>query len=63
MTVREYILVELTMESITKITGLEAELTEQVAKIETTEDMFEKGCKYGFLISVLAKARKNISEK
>ena len=44
------------MDPITKITGepgqgeLDAELTEWVGKIETTEDMVEQGCKYGFLI-------------
>ena len=64
MTIREDILAELTVDPITKIIGeagqgdlniLEAELTEQAAKIKTTEDMTEQGCKYGFLISILGK--------
>ena len=66
MTVREDILVELTMDPITKIIEehgqggpniLEAELREQVAKIKTTEDMIEQGCKYGFLILILGKTQ------
>ena len=34
---------------------LEAELTEQAAKIKTTEDMIKQGCVYGFLILILGK--------
>ena len=66
MTVREDILVKLTMDPITKIIGepgqgglkvLEAECAEQVAKIKTTEDTIEKGHKYGFLILILEKVQ------
>ena len=64
MTVREDILVELTMDPITKIIGeagqgglnvLDAELKEWAAKIKTTQDMIEQGQKYGFLILILGK--------
>ena len=57
MTVQEDILAELTAEPITKYIGepgqgdiniIEAELTQRVAKIKTTEDLVEKGRKYGF---------------
>ena len=64
MTIREDILVELTMVPITKNIGepgqgdlniLKAEHAEWVAKIKTTEDMVEQGHKYGFLILILVK--------
>ena len=64
MTVQEVILAELTAKPIIKIIGepgqgdintLEQELTEKAAKIKNTEDMVEKGCKYGFLVVVLGK--------
>ena len=54
MTIREDILAELTADPITKIIGkpgqgglnlLDAVLTEQAAKIKTTEDVIEQGCK------------------
>ena len=59
MTIREDIIAKLTAEPITKIICeqghrdiniLEAELAECVAKIKTTEDMVDKGCKHGFLV-------------
>ena len=62
MIIQEDILAELTSEPIAKIIGevehrdiniLEAELTEWAAKIKTTEDMVNEGCKYEFLVLVL----------
>ena len=61
MTIWEDILAKLTAEPILMIIGelgqgdmdfQEAMLTKQAAKIMTTEDMVEKGCKYGFLVLV-----------
>ena len=61
MTVQEDILAELTAEPFTKIIGelgqgdkniLQAELAEGVVKIKTTDDLVDKGCKYGFLVLV-----------
>ena len=66
MMVRKDILAELTAESSTKIIGetgqgdlniLEAEITEWAAKIKTTEDMVEQGCKYSFLTLILGKTQ------
>ena len=66
MTVREDILVELTMDPITKIIGelgqgdlniLEVELSEQATKIKTTEDVVEQGHLYGLHILIVGKAQ------
>ena len=64
MTVQEHILAKLTTELIMKIIGepghrhintLEQEPAEKATKIKNTEDVVEKGCKYGFLVVVLGK--------
>ena len=66
MTIREDVLVELTIEPMTKIIGepgqgdlniLEEEITEWVTTIKTKEDMVEQGLKYGFLILILGKTQ------
>ena len=62
ITIQEDIIAEFTAEPITKIIVepgqgginiLEAELTEQVVKIETTKDLVDKEDSYGFLALVL----------
>ena len=66
MTVHEDILAKLTAEPVTKIIGepsqgdintLEAKLVEKAAKTKTTDDMVEKGQKYGFIVVVLGKTK------
>ena len=66
MTVREDILAELTTEPVAKIHGesrqgdinlLEQQLAKKAAKIKTTEDVVEKGKRFGFLVVVLAKQK------
>ena len=64
--VQKDILAKLTTDQITKIVvepgqgdiiTLESELAEKAAKIKSTEKMFEKGWKYGFLEVVIGKTK------
>ena len=66
MTVCKDILTKLMAEPITKIIGepgqgdtstLGSKLVEKAAKIKITDDMVEKGQKYGFLVIVLGTAK------
>ena len=50
---RELIMKNIGEQGQADIQNLESELAKRAAKIKTTEDMIEKGCKYKFLVIVL----------